>query len=113
MNSVKTLSAADISAYIKPIAEELGIGTGLEIVLRRTAAMILSAPTPELPNSGNGLAAIADLERVLPPLMTLPKDRNANRISSHLGFLVFKGALIADPDGEFVYLPTTMPVAAA
>lgn len=112
MNSVKTFSAADIAAYIKPIAEDLGIGTGPEIVYRRTVAMILNAPTPELPNSGNGLAAVADIERALAPLMTLPKDRNANRISSHLGFLVFKGALTPDPDGEFVYL-STMPVAAA
>lgn len=99
------MSSEAIAARIRPVSDFLEIGTEYEIVYRHTVQLILNEPLPELPNSGNGLAAFADVERALAPLMSIAKNRTTERVRSHLGYLIWKGLLVTDEDQEFVYLP--------
>jgi hypothetical protein len=85
--------------------ERLIPGTDTEMVYRRAAAIILSAPTPELPDSGNGVATVSDLERALAPLIGMSTQRNADRVRHCLALLSSDKLLTIDLDCYWVGVP--------
>lgn len=81
------------------------IGTDLEMMYRRIRDLLRSPPTPELPDSGDGIARAVDIERLLAPLMQRPQDRTALRVRHNLALLHSQGLLDIDSDEELVTLP--------
>lgn len=80
-------------------------GSAIEVVYRRTVELIKGPRTPELPETGNGVSWVHDVERVLAPLMPLAKDRNATRVQHYLVLLNRLGLLDIDPGDGMISLP--------
>lgn len=80
-------------------------GSAIEVVYRRTVELIKGPCTPELPETGNGVTWVHDMERVLPPFMPLATDRNATRVQHYLVLLNMRGLLEIDPSNGMITLP--------
>ncbi len=80
-------------------------GSAIEVVHRRTVELVKGPCTPELPETGNGVSWVRDMERVLAPLMPLAADRNATRVQHYLVLLNMRGLLEIDAGDGMITLP--------
>lgn len=80
-------------------------GSAIEVVYHHTLELIKSPPSPEHPESGNGVCWTRDVERVLIPLMPLATDRNPTRVYHYLVLLHSKGLLEIDDGDGMITLP--------
>ncbi len=83
----------------------LKAGSTTEFVYRRVVTRIQGEPPPEMPEMGNGVAWMRELEMALTPLMPRLQDRNRTRVRHYLVYLHIYGLLDIDESEEMVSLP--------
>lgn len=78
----------------------LVVGSAIEVVYRYTLELIKNPPSPEFPESGNGVSWSRDVEHKVIPFMPAAADRNPTRVYHYLVLLHWAGLLeLHDGDG--------------